>query len=87
MITDLCCVEAVPSSISELKKLEVLDLRSTGITGTLDFDHHPMMILIQNPSFLAVPNIGELKALTYLNLEGTGITGTVDFDHHPSDDH
>jgi hypothetical protein len=37
------CVEAVPSSISELKKLEKLDLRSTEITGTVDFDHHPMM--------------------------------------------
>jgi hypothetical protein len=38
------CIAEVPSSISELKKLETLDLRNTGITGTFVFDHHPMMI-------------------------------------------
>jgi hypothetical protein len=40
----LLCITEVPSSISELKNLEVLNLQNTGITGTLDFDHHPVMI-------------------------------------------
>ena len=39
----LLCIAEVPSSISELKKLEVLNLGYTAITGTLVFDHHPMM--------------------------------------------
>ena len=34
---------AVPN-IEELKNLETLNLSRTGITGTVDFDHHPMMI-------------------------------------------
>jgi hypothetical protein len=34
---------AVPN-IGELKALTHLYLSETGITGTLDFDHHPMMI-------------------------------------------
>ena len=33
---------AVPN-IEELKNLEILDLGYTGITGTVDFDHHPVM--------------------------------------------
>ena len=33
---------AVPN-IEELKNLETLDLCGTGITGTVDFKHHPMM--------------------------------------------
>jgi hypothetical protein len=37
------CVAAVPSSIGELKKLEVLILANTGITGIVGFSHHPMM--------------------------------------------
>jgi hypothetical protein len=40
----LLCIAEEPSSISELKKLETLQLGATGITGTLDFDHHPLMI-------------------------------------------
>jgi hypothetical protein len=39
-------IAEVPSSISELKKLETLNLNGTGITGTVDFKHHPVMILI-----------------------------------------
>jgi hypothetical protein len=39
----LLCIAEVPSSISELKKLETLTLYGTGITGTVDFDHHPML--------------------------------------------
>jgi hypothetical protein len=49
----------------------------------VQWSSHPMMILIQTPSFAVVPNIGELKALTYLNLNSTEITGTLDFYHHP----
>jgi hypothetical protein len=37
------CIAEVPSSISELKKLETLNLSYTEITGTVDFDHHPVM--------------------------------------------
>ena len=37
------CITEIPSSISELKNLETLDLKGTGITGTLVFDHHPVM--------------------------------------------
>jgi len=39
---------AVVPNIGELKALTYLNLAGTGITGTVDFDHHPMMILIQN---------------------------------------
>jgi hypothetical protein len=34
---------AVPN-IGELKNLEYLDLSLTRITGTVDFDHHPVMV-------------------------------------------
>ena len=37
------CITEVPSSISELKELEDLNLSDTAITGTVDFNHHPMM--------------------------------------------
>jgi hypothetical protein len=32
---------AVVPNIGELKALTYLDLQGTGITGTVDFDHHP----------------------------------------------
>jgi hypothetical protein len=53
------CITEVPSSISELKKLETLNLAGTGITGTLDFDHHPVMIA---DSCCAFQTSMELKA-------------------------
>ena len=73
---------AVPN-IGELKNLETLNLASTGITGTADFKHHPVMAaefwcITEVPS-----SISELKKLDSLDLSCTGITGTVDFDHHP----
>jgi hypothetical protein len=43
MAADFCSSAAVPN-IGELKALTHLYLKNTGITGTVDFDHHPMMI-------------------------------------------
>jgi hypothetical protein len=45
LLTLVLCIAEVPSSISELKNLETLNLGCTAITGisTLVFDHHPMM--------------------------------------------
>jgi hypothetical protein len=40
----LLCITEIPSSISQLKNLETLNLEgTTGITGALVFDHHPVM--------------------------------------------
>jgi hypothetical protein len=41
---DFKCPFAAVPNIGELKALTHLYLNGTGITGTLDFDHHPMMI-------------------------------------------
>jgi hypothetical protein len=79
-------VEAVPSSISELNKLEVLNLMQTGITGTLDFDHHPMMISVMTFVFVCVAVINGIEGcinLKELNLNGCrSLTGLFS-GHHP----
>jgi Leucine-rich repeat (LRR) protein len=72
-IADINGIEGCTS----LKKLELYNCKS--LTGLFS-GHHPMMSLIQNPSFAVVPNTRELRALTYLDLSSTGITGTVGFD-------
>jgi hypothetical protein len=42
--SDVNCSFAAVPNIGELKALTHLYLNSTGITGTVDFDHHPAMI-------------------------------------------
>jgi hypothetical protein len=41
---DFNCSFAVVPNIGELKALTYLSLAGTGITGTVVFDHHPVMI-------------------------------------------
>jgi hypothetical protein len=48
----------VVPNIGELKALTYLNLRSTGIAGAFDFDHHPMMNV---ELFCAFQTLMELK--------------------------